>query len=72
MRAGVLLCEQPCKGGVLDYKFDESLASSTDGPMVWLLSRPFSHSHFMYESTYQPQVLMQKPRPSAPAASSQG
>jgi hypothetical protein len=34
LRAGVLLCEQQCKDGVLDYRFDETLASSTDGPMV--------------------------------------
>jgi hypothetical protein len=34
LRAGVLLCEQQCKDGVLDYRFEETLASSTDGPMV--------------------------------------
>jgi hypothetical protein len=36
LRAGILLCEQKCKNGILDYKFDETLASSTDGPMVSL------------------------------------
>ena len=34
LRAGALLCEQDCKNGMLDYRLDETLASSTDGPMV--------------------------------------
>jgi len=34
MRAGVLLCEVPCKDGELDYPLSNELASDTDGPSL--------------------------------------
>jgi hypothetical protein len=34
MRAGVLLCEIPCKDGELDYPLVNELASDTDGPSL--------------------------------------
>ena len=34
MRAGVLLCEIPCKDGELDYPLANELASDTDGPSL--------------------------------------
>ena len=34
MRAGVLVCEVPCKDGELDYPLSQELASDTDGPSL--------------------------------------
>eukprot|EP00960_Hanusia_phi_P062612 765213-Hanusia_phi.AAC.3 len=34
MRAGVLLCERPCQGGELDYRFAMSFLSDTKGPSL--------------------------------------
>ena len=34
MRAGVLVCERPCKDGYLDYQFNGMFTSSSDGPMM--------------------------------------
>ena len=34
MRAGVLVCEKPCKNGFLDYQLNGMYTSSSDGPML--------------------------------------
>jgi hypothetical protein len=34
MRAGVLVCERPCKDGFLDYQFGGMYTSSSNGPML--------------------------------------
>ena len=34
MRAGLLLCESDCQNGALDFRFEDSFGSSTDGPSI--------------------------------------
>ena len=34
MRAGVLMCEQPCKNKQLDYSLQRTLLSNSDGPAL--------------------------------------
>jgi len=34
MRAGAIICEKPCQGGQLDFKLQNDLASTTEGPSL--------------------------------------
>ena len=43
MRAGLLTCEVDCEGGILDYRFDDTLTSSSGGPS---LTSPWGEGSF--------------------------
>ena len=50
MRAGAIICEKQCQGGQLDFKLQDDLASSTEGPS---LTVPWGIGHWSATNGYR-------------------